>query len=283
MSHTRVDAAVNHSGQALGTWVQSPNPEACEIAALAGFDFVVIDMEHGTLGISEAAAMIRATRSRGADPVVRVPTSDAHHIRQACDAGATAVIVPGIRTVRQAASAVSAVRYEPNGSRGACPCVPSVGYGTTPWTRASAMASPQVWLLLETPEAVAEIEAVVATGPDAVVLGPFDLSMAMGLDGEYEHPDVVAALERVTATARTAGVEVVYVGLGKTPEENARGVAYWRAKGCRIATTLLDRTALAAAYQSVLSLIRTPEEITPNASGDKAASPHTGQLQGDTQ
>jgi 2-keto-3-deoxy-L-rhamnonate aldolase RhmA len=257
MRQSSISSALAGSGQALGTWVQMNSPETCEIAALAGFDFVVIDMEHGSFGIAEASAMIRAAGCRGADAIVRVLTGDSHHIRQVLDAGPAGIIVPGIRTAEQARAAVSAARYEPLGTRGACPCVRSVGYGTVPWHEVHGGSdAAQVWLLVETPEAVDDIAAIVATGADAVVLGPFDLSMAMGLQGDFEHPEVVSALERVTATARAAGLEVVYVGLGQTAEANASGVEEWRRRGSRIATTLLDRSALALAYRSTLSLLR---------------------------
>lgn len=275
MRETHISKALADNDQALGTWVQMNSPETCEIAALAGYEFVVIDMEHGSFGISEALAMIRATESHGADPIIRIPTPADHHIRQVLDAGAAGIIVPGIRTGQQARDAVSAARYEPSGTRGACPCVRSVGYGTMPWAKAvRAAGNALVWLLVETPEAVDDIESIIASGADAVVLGPFDLSMAMGLDGDFEHPQVVSALNHVAATARQAGLEVVYVSLAATPEASVRGVQKWRGHGCRIATTLLDRTALALAYRSTLSLLHA-QEADPTSTTLSTADTHS--------
>jgi 2-keto-3-deoxy-L-rhamnonate aldolase RhmA len=253
----RIMSALRERGSALGTWVQMGSPETCQIAGLAGYDFVIIDMEHGALDIGSTAGLIRGAAAGGIDAVVRPPDRSPTEVRRALDAGARGVLVPGIRSEADARAAVESARYEPGGRRGACPCVPSAAFGTVPWQEHRAHADePLVWLLIETPEAIEKIEAILAAGPDAIALGPFDLSLAMGLDGRFDHPRVQEALDRATKAARAAGVEVVYVALDLEPERNAVGVQQAFERGCRIATTFIDRTLLAHCYTETVRAVR---------------------------
>ncbi|GLZ50379.1 aldolase [Actinomycetospora sp. NBRC 106375] len=240
----------------LGTWVQMNSPETCQIAGLAGYDFVIIDMEHGALSISDVASLVRAARSVDIDAIVRVPDSASTEIRRALDAGARGILVPGISTAEQARAAVAATIHQPDGTRGACPCVPSMDFGTVPWpARRFGAPDPLTWLLIENVKAVSDIDAIVAEGPDAVVLGPFDLSMSMGLNGEYTHSAVNDALSMVVEAARRADVDAVYVAVDQAPQANADGVLRARRAGCRLATTFIDRTLLAHTYRGTVGAI----------------------------
>lgn len=243
---------------ALGTWVQMNSPETCELAAASGFDFVVIDMEHGSFDLGDAVHMIRAVECGGADPIVRVPSDDPAGIKRVLDAGAAGVLVPGIRTAAQAAAVVAAARYEPRGTRGACPCTRSTGHGRIPWPQARRRADENVlvWLLIEHPDAIADIEAIAETGPDALALGPFDLAMSMGLDGDHRSPEVRAALDTVIAAARARDIEVMATALEESTDATATVVESWRAAGCRIVTALVDRLTLLSAYREMYSKLQ---------------------------
>lgn len=258
MSHrNRLNQALESENHAVGTWVQMNSPETCEIAGLSGFDFVIVDMEHGSFGIAEAASLVKSVQVGGADAVVRVPEGTRTAVKKVLDIGIRAVLVPGLETATDVAEVVASARFEPHGRRGACPCVRSVGYGVTPWKDCVGHDSdPGVWILIENPAAVRNIEHIVRTGIEAVVLGPFDLSMSMGFNGDFHHPEVTEALDRVCSAAVNAGVEVVYVGLDQAPEANVRGAQRWRERGARIATTLLDRSVLVHAYTTTLALMK---------------------------
>jgi 2-keto-3-deoxy-L-rhamnonate aldolase RhmA len=253
----QLSAALSQGRAPLGTWVQMYSPETCELAAAAGFDFVIIDMEHGSFDLSDAVAMIRAVESRRSTPVVRVPANEPAIIKRVLDAGAAAVIVPGITSEADARMAIAATRFEPEGVRGACPCSRATNHGLMPWAEAQSCAHREVavWLLIEHPGAVRDIEAIVALAPDAVVLGPFDLSMAMGFGGDHARPEVRSALRRVSAAASAGGIDCIAVTLDSTAAQSATSVAAWLDDGCTMATVLLDRLSMAAIYRDVLAAV----------------------------
>lgn len=254
-SVSAISAALTERGRALGTWVLMDSPETGELAAAAGFDFVLIDMEHGALDLPATAHGVRAVQGRGADAVVRVPTLDPSMIGRVLDVGARGVLVPGIRSPDDARRAAAAAHFAPRGERGACPFVPAFDDGLLPW----GPAAPHVWLLIEHPQAVADITDVAAVaaeaGATALVLGPFDLAVAMGLDGDHHHPEVRRALDQVLRAADTTNLDVVAVTLEPDAPTTARAVQEWRAAGCRLTTALLDRHTLAHAYRSTLTEI----------------------------
>lgn len=253
-------SALDERDHALGTWVQMNSPETGELAAAAGFDFVIIDMEHGTLGLPDAAHAVRAVQGRGADAIVRVPSTDRTMIGRVLDLGTRGVLIPGIRSAQAAARAATAAHYAPRGERGACPCVPGFDHGLLPWDQAQQHAdTTHVWLLIEHPDAIADIKnlaaASAAAGATALVLGPFDLAVAMGHRGDHRHPAVRAALEQTIEAAHSAGLDCVAVTLEDHAHASAAAVASWRSAGCRITTALLDRYALGHAYRSTLQEI----------------------------
>lgn len=251
-------SALDERDHAVGTWVQMNRPETGELAAAAGFDFVVVDMEHGTLDLPAVAHAVRAVQGRGADAIVRVPSAEPATIGRVLDLGTRGVLVPGVRSAEAVVRAAAAARFAPCGERGACPCVPGFDHGLLPWEQAQEEAA-HVWLLIEHPDAVADIEnlaaASAAAGAGALVLGPFDLAVAMGHGGDHRHPAVRAALERTVRAAASAGLDCVAVTLEEQARDSAAAVASWRSAGCRIATVLLDRAVLGHAYRSTLQEI----------------------------
>lgn len=254
----RIREALDNRDMALGTWVQTRNPEACELAAAAGYDFVVIDMEHGSFGWDSVVQMIRAVESGSATAVIRLPGDSAVDIGKALDAGALGVIIPRINTADQASKVVQAARYEPSGKRGACPVVRATSHGLLEWKAYKEWADENVmiWAVIETVEAVQNIEDILDQGLDAILLGPFDLSMAMGLGGEAEHPDVKEALNRIADMALRKGVDWAVVLFAVEPEEIRASAQYWKEKGCRLLTTTSDRAILSHTHQKIFNLLQ---------------------------
>ncbi len=194
----------------VGMWVCSGSPLVAEICAGAGLDWLLIDMEHAPNGLESVLAQLQAVAAYPVAPVVRVPVGDAVVIKQVLDLGAQTVLVPMVDTPEQAADAVRAVRYPPEGIRG----VGSALGRAARWNRVDgylAHATGTVALLVqvESAAAVAQVEAIAGTpGVDGVFVGPSDLAASMGLLGQQEHPDVVAAVEHVIAVGRRLGVPV---------------------------------------------------------------------------
>ena len=188
---------------------------------------------------------------------MRLPECSPRLVGQMLDAGAHGVLVPDLRSADEARAVVRAAHYAPGGTRGACPTVGATAHGAIDFTTYRTWAEDEVivWGLIETPEAVEQIEEIVDTGLHAVVLGPFDLAMAMGLDGDVAHPDVVAALQSVSDAAAGAGVETVVVLFDQVAGV-AQGAQPWLDRGCRIVTASSDRWLLTQGWAGALAALR---------------------------
>ena len=254
----KIKEALETRGSALGTWVQMKSPEICEIASAAGFDFVIIDMEHGSFGLEGAVEMIRAVESKNAAPVLRLPDSSPTGIKKALDTGAVGVIIPGISTGQEASQIVRAAKYEPAGFRGACPYIRATDHSLIDWKdyREWSDQTTMVWAIIENRKAVENIDAITSSGLDAVVLGAFDLSMNLGFNGDVNHPEVIEALERVTEAATCNGIEVVTLVFSTDKGEILESARMWNKKGSRIITALLDRWCLGTIYVSTLTELK---------------------------
>ena len=194
----------------FGMWSCGGSALAAEICAGSGLDIVLIDGEHSPIGLESILAQLQAVAAYPAVPVVRAPYGDTVVIKQLLDLGAQNILVPMVDSVKQAGAMVRAVRYPPLGVRG----VGSALARSSRWSRipdylarASELVSLTVQIeTVEGLDASAEIAAV--DGVDALLVGPADLAASMGLLGQQNHPDVVAAVERVIAAGRAAGTPV---------------------------------------------------------------------------
>jgi 4-hydroxy-2-oxoheptanedioate aldolase len=195
------------SGPVLGTWTQFTDPAFIDLLGAAGYDFTIIDGEHGAFGIETAASLIRACDAARVLPLVRVPRGDASWITKMLDAGAAGIVSPGCESAEEARTLVAATRFAPEGTRGACPIVRAADHSLRPWSEAArSQREVGAIALIETPAGVAQCEEIAAVeGLAGVMVGPFDLSVALGLPAQVDHPDVQAAITRVIAAARRAG------------------------------------------------------------------------------
>lgn len=197
-------AKIRNQEKCIGYWVALDAPVATERIARLGYDYVVLDGQHGFLGYSGLLAGLTAIDAGGASAgLVRVEACQVTPIGRALDAGATGVIVPLIDTARDAALAVAASRYPPVGQRS---FGPMRGSGTP----AEVNERVVVIAMIETAQGLANVEEICATpGLDGVYIGPSDLSLALGgaVPGDPAIADAFeAALERVRKAASIAGV-----------------------------------------------------------------------------
>ena len=215
------------AGQApLGAWIMSASPLLTEASGHAGFDWAVLDMEHTPIDLSTLVSMLQATLGTPMVPIVRVPWNDTVMVKRVLDAGATTVLFPFIQNADEAARAVAATRYPPEGVRGMAAMSRASKFGTTPNYLTTANAGQGVILQIETPQAMAQLEAIAGVpGVDALFLGPGDLAGTMGLPGQTGHASVVAAMEDAAVRAHKVGKPIgTVVG---TIEQ----VQHFRAKG----------------------------------------------------
>lgn len=199
----------------LGSFIQSAAPEFVEASAYAGFRFAAIDLEHTYYGVEKLAELIRAGEAVGLSMLARVPALDAIWLKKSLDLGAAGVIIPNVDTAEQAAEAVRLCKFIPQGIRGACPGVRANRYGaggSEYYERANRETV--VIALVESPEGVRNFKDILRTpGLTAVFLGPVDLSVAMGLKGDVNAPEVRESLMSMVRQAKAAGVPVGALGL----------------------------------------------------------------------
>ena len=233
-----------HAGDVVrGVFHEIPSAVATQATAAAGADFVVIDREHGPIGRESMHAMIAATSGTGCAALVRVGSVDADAAKVALDAGADGVVFPLIRTADDAAAAVAATRYPPEGTRGWGPFVAHSRFGV-PLPEHLAQVGPQAVcvLLLETAEAVEHADEILAVeGIDVAFVAPFDLSTALGVHGRFDAPELVEAVGVLEAAAKRHGVPLG--GAALTPEQ-ARALL---ARGHTFLVTGIDVLMLEAA------------------------------------
>ena len=209
-SVARFKAAMDSDKGALGPFMIGTDPAFVEAAGYAGYDFVLLDMEHGTTTFQTLPHLIRAANVAGVCPVVRVPRGSDIWIDQALDVGAGAIMIPQIDTAEQARAAVSAAKFSPVGTRGTCRFVRSAGFGAVPGSEYFSKAQDTVVILqAEGKKAVENLDEILdVPGIDVVFVGPYDLSSSLGHVGEIDHPEVVECIKGIIAKANAKGVKL---------------------------------------------------------------------------
>jgi 2-keto-3-deoxy-L-rhamnonate aldolase RhmA len=191
-----------------GAWVSLCSPISAEIMSRAGFDWLLVDMEHGHGDYQTLLGQMQAIEGSPAIPVVRVQWNDPAVIKRVLDLGAYGVMIPWVANRAEAEAAVRAAKYPPQGIRGIAGSHRAGGYGRHAaeyWKRANDEIL--VIIQIETASAVGDIEAIVRVpGVDVVFVGPADLSTSLGHMGNAAHPDVVAAMEKVETAAKAQGI-----------------------------------------------------------------------------
>lgn len=189
----------------LGSWITLANPAIGEILARAGYDWLVVDLEHSTMSMAEAGDLIRTIDLCGTSPLVRLTSNDINQAKRVLDCGAHGLIVPMVNSAQDARQAVAATRYAPHGGRGVG-LGRAQGYGNTFEQYLKWQATePIVIAQIEHVAGVSAIDAILATeGIDGYIVGPYDLSCSMGIPGQFEKPEFLEALEAIKAGGRRA-------------------------------------------------------------------------------
>lgn len=202
----------------LGTMVTMPSAPLVQLLAGCGFDWVLIDMEHGPIGPESMQSMITATAPSGSVPLVRVPATDPWMTKIPLDAGALGLFFPMVTSVERTRDAVSASTYPPIGTRGFGPF-----NATSRWNinRSNYVAEADAVLLrvimIEHVEAIDVIDDMVSVeGFDVAFIAPFDLSQSLGCAGDFDHPDFRRAVAK--AEKAITASNVVMGGLAPTTE-----------------------------------------------------------------
>jgi len=187
---------------------QSRTVDIAAIAATCGFDWLFIDTEHSSIDPDAVAQICVAALGAGISPIVRVPQDEYTLAARALDTGALGIIFPHIDTPEQARRAADACRYPPGGKRSIAGAMPQFAFAAVPLAEAVtvANASTLVVVMLETPTAIANAEAIAATpGVDVLLIGSNDLCAEMGIHGQFGHARLAEAYGQMIAAARKHG------------------------------------------------------------------------------
>lgn len=200
-------------GAPLGTWLMSGAASTAEAMGRAGFDWLLVDLEHVPMDEKDTLAVLQAIAGTDACAVARLAANEAVLFKRALDMGAQTVMVPFVDSAQAAARAVSYAKYPPQGVRGFAAVHRASGYGTARDYGQRANDSVFTIIQLETPQAVAALEEIAAVpGVDALFLGPGDLSANMGHIGNIAHPEVQAVIADVARRCRAVGKPCGIVG-----------------------------------------------------------------------
>lgn len=239
----------------FGTLLTLGATEVADLLAGSGFDWLFVDAEHGALDPRDVLSILQVVGGR-TPCLVRVPSLDEAWIKRVLDGGADGIIVPQVSTGEQAERAVRLAHYPPRGTR---------GLGTARGNRYGMALAGQlerareqtvVVVQAETADAVANIEGIVRVPDlDAVFVGPFDLSASLGRPGEVQHPAVEAAIGRVAAACRAAGVRSGIFALG------APDLAPRPREGFTLLAAGVDSALLGSAAGDLLASLR--REVKP--------------------
>jgi 2-keto-3-deoxy-L-rhamnonate aldolase RhmA len=236
----------------FGGWLTVANPVIAEIMAGTGFDWVVIDTEHG--GFDNEGLMTNLIAFNGSPtvPIVRVPWNDAVRIKQILDMGADGVLVPMVNSAAEARDAISACKYPPVGTRGFGPRRASDYGRKTDEYVAQANDGVIVILQIEHVDAVAQLDASLDTpGIDVVCLGPTDLSGSAGVLRQFEHPVVTEGITKVLTGAKKRKMPAC-LGVIRPDEETRK----WASLGANFMVCCEDVSLLGTAVRESLDHMR---------------------------
>lgn len=262
----------------IGPFLFFSDPSAAELAGLAGFDFVVIDMEHTAHTLADVQHLVVAAENADVTPIVRVPEADEKLILRVLEMGAQGIMVPMLETAEEAARAANAVRYPPKGTRGTFSHSRPARYGLAAKSLARffADADQEVLLvgLIETERGVENIESILDAGIEVAIVGRGDLSSFMGLPGEAGHPLVMAAAEAVLGAV--AGRGGACWG-GMAGAFGPREIELWGSQGCKFflwrddRSVLMDEWRLAVSQrQGAMDSLANRDGVRPRPQADRS-------------
>lgn len=193
-----------------GPFSKTSDPALVEASGHAGFDFIILDLEHGPNNILSLQNLIRAAESAGILPLVRVPFETKADISRALDVGAAGVQIPQIDCKQQVEEVIKLTKFAPAGERGVCRFVRAAGYASIDRQQYFREANDALVILqLEGKTAIDNLDEIITVpGIDIIFIGPYDLSQSLGVSGQVDHPLVVAEMEKICAKCKQQGIVV---------------------------------------------------------------------------
>ncbi|MDR2286036.1 MAG: aldolase [Prevotellaceae bacterium] len=235
-----------------GPFMKTVDPAFVECAGHAGFDFVILDMEHGPASFPDLQNLIRGAEAAGVLPVVRTYDSSETAISKALDLGAKGVQIPQIQSADEAREVVKAAKYFPKGERGVCRFVRAANYSSTPRNEYFELANEALIILqVEGKQVLHKLDSILGVeGLDILFIGPYDLSQSLGVPGQVSHPSVIDAITNITEQAKKAGV---VTGVFCDTFEAA---ALWRGAGIQYLSYSVDVGIFTEACSNIITNLK---------------------------
>lgn len=249
----RLKEKLRHGLPVVGTWFVSASSNVAHIIAHAGFDFIIVDMEHGPCGYQTAEEIVRAVELEHQTPLIRVPGNRPEDILRCLETGAHGVIVPQISSAEAARAVVQAVKYHPQGERGFSPYTASAGYAPQAPETLAAQQNERtfVGLIVEGAEGFENLGAIAEQpGVDLIYIGLYDLSQSLGVPGESRHPKVLGYLSTAAETLQSCGVSV------GTIAQSSADIQKFTEMGIKFLAFQADCAILSNACRSIVKVVR---------------------------
>jgi 2-dehydro-3-deoxyglucarate aldolase/4-hydroxy-2-oxoheptanedioate aldolase len=250
----RAKAALGASRLLVGTMLAELRQiSAMQLLANAGFDFVIIDNEHGAFSIETIADLSRTARILGVTPFVRVPDLAYPYLAQALDGGAQGIMLPRVTGPEQVHAALEIVKYPPLGKRGCAFNRGHTDFRPGPLAENMAKANDETMLLIqvETRGALESLDAIAAIpGVDVLFIGPTDLSIALDVPGQPDSPPMVEAVEQVLAACTRQGIATAIQA------NDLNYAKHWAARGMQMISYSSETGLLVSAGAAGVQAIR---------------------------
>lgn len=245
-------------GPVFGPFSKTSDPAVVETLGFAGFDFIILDMEHGPNSIETVQNLIRAAQLSEIIPIVRVPSGDYEMIGKALDVGAAGVQVPRVSCADDARAAIKHAKFAPLGMRGVCRFVRAAGYSSMNKAGYFKRANETLAIIqIEGQAALDNLDDILAVdGIDIVFVGPYDLSQSLGVPGEVEHPLVIEKMKQIVKVCLD---KHMFVG---NFTETITQTEMWVAQGLRYMSYSVD---VGIVYEAGKSLLNDLERMRDNS------------------
>ncbi|MDP8228335.1 MAG: aldolase/citrate lyase family protein [Candidatus Electryoneaceae bacterium] len=230
----------------FGPWCVVQSPSMINIIGAAGMDFVIIDMEHGPAGFETAEDMARAAESENCCPLIRVGQRNESTVLRALDIGTHGLLMPHVESREDAEESVSFSKYYPEGTRGFSPYTRAGGYGYLGVKDHAQKENEEtlIGIILEGNAGINNIDSILETkNIDLIYIGAYDLSQAMGMPGQVEHPDIKKEMERCILKIRDSGIAA-----GGYVAKNTDDIKWMTDIGMQFITCLPDATMIFHAF-----------------------------------
>jgi len=227
---TGIRKKLNSGGVSVGSWMQIPHPSIAEIMGQSNYDWVAIDMEHGSISVHQLPDLFRALELGNTLPLVRLARGHFKDCKQALDAGAGGVIIPMIKSADQLREVRDATRWPPSGNRGVAFSRANL-FGKFFDEYVNEASQPLLVAMIEHIDAVEELNAILKVdGLDAILIGPYDLSASMNLTAKFDNPELIQVIKDIKIKADSAnipcGVHVVSPSVDELQEKVNEGYQF---------------------------------------------------------